>query len=114
MEKEQNNKINFVDITIKRKENNRSYNIYRKPKATDLVIHNKSCFPTQYKMSHIDFMVNRLSMHHMTRNDRKTENSTIKYIPPQNQYKIYKCTKQNLNKNNTTTNQKDTKENTHK
>jgi hypothetical protein len=43
MEKEVNNKINFLDLFIEETHNNLQIGIYRKPTATDLVIHNGSC-----------------------------------------------------------------------
>jgi hypothetical protein len=53
MEHERDNKINFLDITIQRTENNLMYTIYQKETATDTIIHNSSCHPVQHKMSAI-------------------------------------------------------------
>lgn len=44
MADEQNNKIKSLYITVEKK----SYNIYRKPTATN-TIHNTSCHPTQHE-----------------------------------------------------------------
>jgi hypothetical protein len=35
-----NNKINYLDITIENKNNTFTFDIYRKPTATDIIIHN--------------------------------------------------------------------------
>jgi len=40
---EKENKINFIDIIIWEEENNISFNIYRKPTTTDIIIPNNSC-----------------------------------------------------------------------
>jgi nucleoside-specific outer membrane channel protein Tsx len=39
IEKEINNKINFLDLSIEKNHNNLQLGIYRKPTATDLIIH---------------------------------------------------------------------------
>jgi hypothetical protein len=61
MEHEHDNKIDFLNITIQRTENNLTYNIYQKATATDTVIRNSSCHPIQHKMSAISYMINRLN-----------------------------------------------------
>ena len=47
MEKEINNRINFLDITIYKTD----HNIYRKPTATYTIISNNSCHPPEHKMA---------------------------------------------------------------
>jgi hypothetical protein len=49
MEKEINNKINFLDLSIKKMHTNLQLGIYRKPTAADLIIHNDSCHPYKRK-----------------------------------------------------------------
>jgi hypothetical protein len=49
IEEEVNNKINFLDISIEKTHNELQLGIYRKPTATDLVIHNESCHPYEHK-----------------------------------------------------------------
>jgi hypothetical protein len=44
MEEEFENKINFLDITISKDENNIQYNTYRNPTTTDITP-NDSCYP---------------------------------------------------------------------
>jgi hypothetical protein len=48
IEKETNNQINFLDITITKNENLLSFNIYRKPTTTDTIIPNDSCHPPEH------------------------------------------------------------------
>ena len=38
MEEENDNKINFLDITISKADKNISFNIYKKPSTTDTII----------------------------------------------------------------------------
>ena len=45
METETDNKINFLDIIVKKDKNSFSFNIFRKPTATDIVIPKDSCHP---------------------------------------------------------------------
>ena len=45
LEKETDNQINFMDITIRNSNNKLSFSVYRKPTATDLIIPNDSCHP---------------------------------------------------------------------
>jgi hypothetical protein len=48
IEKEKDNVINFLDITITRNPNNVQHGIYRKPTTTDNIIHNTSCHPIEH------------------------------------------------------------------
>ena len=64
MEEEKNNKINFLDITISKEENNISFNIYRKPTAADTVIPGDSCHPQEYKL--IRYLANGMETYIVT------------------------------------------------
>jgi hypothetical protein len=50
MEEENGNKINFLDVTISKGENNISFNIYRKPTTTGPVIPTGSCNPLEHEL----------------------------------------------------------------
>jgi hypothetical protein len=39
---------------------NLQFGIYRKPTATDIMIHNKSCHPSEHKWSGITYLINQL------------------------------------------------------
>jgi hypothetical protein len=45
IEKETQNKFNYLDLTITNLHNTLTFNILRKPTSTDLIIHNDSCHP---------------------------------------------------------------------
>jgi hypothetical protein len=59
IEKEQKEKINYLDITIHRKNGRLEFSIYRKPTQTDIIIPNSSCHPNEHKLSGINFLLNR-------------------------------------------------------
>jgi nucleoside-specific outer membrane channel protein Tsx len=48
-EEEQDNKINYLDITTVKTHNRLQPGIYRKPTTMDHIIHNNSCHPYEYK-----------------------------------------------------------------
>jgi hypothetical protein len=50
IEKEQN-KMNFLDITIQKTANYQAFGIYRRLTTTDTTIHNTSCHPIQQSVS---------------------------------------------------------------
>jgi hypothetical protein len=56
IEKETENKINFLDISITRNDDSLSFSIYRKPTTTDTIIPNDSCHPPEHKMAAIKFL----------------------------------------------------------
>lgn len=61
MEEEVNNCINFLDITISIDKHKISFNVYRIPTASDIIIPNDSCHPPQQKLAGIRYLVNHLS-----------------------------------------------------
>ena len=61
VEEEMDNSINFLDITISKDENKISFNVCRKPTATDIIIRNDLCHPPEQMLAAIKYLVNRLS-----------------------------------------------------
>jgi hypothetical protein len=58
IEEENNNQINlFRSVHI---ENSLQFGIFRKRTATDIMIHNTSCHPTEHKISGINNLINRI------------------------------------------------------
>jgi len=80
MEEEINNNINFLDITISKDENMLSFNAHRKSIATDIIIPNDSCHPSEQKLGAIRYLVNRLSTYPINETNRRKEYNTIKEI----------------------------------
>jgi hypothetical protein len=79
LEKEENNKINFLDITTA-KEHDSLFEIYRKPTTTDVIIPNDSCHPSEHKTAAIRYFYSRMKLYKLT---------------PENQPKKKKKTKSN-------------------
>jgi hypothetical protein len=74
IEKEQHEKINYLDITVHRKDKGLEFSIHRKPTQTDIIIPNSLCHPYEHKISGIKYLLNRLNKKKL----RQTEN-TIKH-----------------------------------
>jgi hypothetical protein len=60
-ELEENGKINFLDITITKSQHTVVTPIYRKPTTTDCIIPCDSFQPTQYEVSRIRSLINRIN-----------------------------------------------------
>lgn len=54
MEEENDNKINFLDITISKEDNNISFSIYRKPSTTDTIIQVTHITPQNINLQQLD------------------------------------------------------------
>ena len=61
LEQEVDNKLNFLDITIIKTADRISFDIYRKPTTTDVIIPNDSCHPQEHKMTAIRYFLNRIN-----------------------------------------------------
>jgi hypothetical protein len=81
MEKQENNKINFLDLSISKTQNEIQLSIYRKPITTHLIIHDASCNSLRHKKSDINFLLNRI-----TPENKKDEETTINVIINNNNY----------------------------
>lgn len=86
MELENNNEINFLDINIKKINNELKFNIYRKPTTTDTVIHKNSQQSWKIKMSAFHSLTHRLLNFPLNEEDYKNELSIIKQIAHNNGY----------------------------
>jgi hypothetical protein len=84
METETDNKINFLDITIQKEIDILSFNIFRKPTTTDIIIPRDSCHPPEHKHAAIRFLINRMNTYNL--NNKKAEHDTIERIITNNGY----------------------------
>jgi hypothetical protein len=84
IEKEKDNVINFLDITIIKNPDNIHYSIYKKPTTTDNIIHNTSCHPTEHKMLAIFYLILRVNAYPIQ--NKIEEGNIIKHIMTNNQY----------------------------
>ena len=64
-EEEKNNKNKFLDITISKEENNFSFNIYRKPTSTDIIIPSDSCHRQEQKLAAIRYLAKRMEIYNL-------------------------------------------------
>jgi hypothetical protein len=86
IEKETNNNINFLDITINRHNDKLNFDIYRKPTCTDLIIPRDSNHPIEHKLSAIRFLHNRNSTYPTNPDSKQREHKIINQILHNNLY----------------------------
>jgi hypothetical protein len=85
-EKEEYNKINFLDITIAKGYDSLLFEIYRKPTTTDVIIPNDSCHPGEHKTAAIRYFYNRMKSYTLTPENQQKEKNTIQQILVNNNY----------------------------
>ena len=86
LEKEKNNKINFLDITIIKNPEGLTFEIYRKPTTTDLIIPNDSCHPNEHKTAALRYYQKRIETYQLSPENRMKEKETIQQILANNKY----------------------------
>jgi DNA-directed RNA polymerase subunit L len=86
VEKEHHNSINFLDLTIHRRNKTVEFEIYRKPTHTDIIIPIDSCHPCEHKISAIKYLINRVNTYPITEEAKKSEIATIHNILRNNKY----------------------------
>jgi hypothetical protein len=87
-ETEQNNTINYLDITIHKKLTNVSISIFRKPTYTGTLIPYTSNHPLQQKYAAIRFLYDRLNSYHLQGKEYRLEENIIHNILHNNFYPI--------------------------
>jgi len=105
MEKEINNSINYLDVTISRVNNRLEFKIYRKETFTDTIIPSCSNHPTNIKLSVFHSLIDRLLKIPLSPANFEKELHVIKTIAKNNGYTLdvinkilfKKTYKQNLN-----------------
>jgi hypothetical protein len=85
-EEEQNNRISFLDITIKKNRKGPSFDIYRKPTTTEIIIPKDSCHPNEQKTAAIRYYRDRLQTYRLTPENRDKEKETVRQIMVNNKY----------------------------
>jgi hypothetical protein len=86
MEKETQNKLNYLDLMITNLNNTPTFNLFRKPTATDLTIHNDFCHPEEHKKSTINYLINHMNTYPITDVNKTHELQHIKTILHNNSY----------------------------
>jgi hypothetical protein len=80
IELENNQQINFLDITISRTSDTFEFSIFRKPTYTDNIIPYNSCHPTEHKFAVLRYSINRLNTYQLKPKERKNEKLIIQNI----------------------------------
>jgi hypothetical protein len=86
IEEEEENRINFLDITITRGKHCFVYDIYRKPTATDIIIPRESCHPHEHKLSAIRYLRNRHETYPIAEQNKQKEKDIIEHVLRNNNY----------------------------
>ena len=73
MEKETDNSINFLDVTIRKENDTLTFNIYRKPTTTDSIIPRDSCHPQEHKYVPIRHLINRMNTYNLNAANKDEE-----------------------------------------
>lgn len=82
----QENKINFLDVTISKENRSHNFEIYRKPTTSDCIIPADSNHPWEQKMSTFHALTNRLINIPMNKSNFIKEKNIIKYLAFKNGY----------------------------
>jgi hypothetical protein len=85
-EKEKDNKINYLDLTITREKQNLKYAIYRKPTNTSLIIPKHSNHPPQHKMATFHSLIHRMYNIPLSPEETTKERNIIYQIADENGY----------------------------
>jgi hypothetical protein len=80
------NKLNYLNIFIENTNNTFTFNIYKKPTTTDLIIHNDSCHPTEHKHLAIRYMINRINTYPISIENKHKETQFLNTILRNNGY----------------------------
>lgn len=86
IETEENNSINFLDLTITKINKKHDFSIYRKPTHTDTIIHNNSRHSYGHKVAAFNSMIHRLINIPMNQENYQKELTTIEEIATNNGY----------------------------
>jgi hypothetical protein len=86
MEKESENKINFLDLTKQKETNKFIFKAHSKPTTTVFIITLHSCHPQEHKHAAICLMINRMNTYSLNKADKEDEKNTIKHIISNNKY----------------------------
>jgi len=86
MTTENNHTINYLDLALKRNNNNLEISIYRKATNTDTTIHYQSNHPYEQKIAAFRYYINRMLTLPITERSKKEEWNTIISIATKNGY----------------------------
>jgi hypothetical protein len=80
MEKQTDNILNYLNISIHNTNSKLTFGIYRKPTTTDSIIHNNSCHPHEHKNSAVRYLINRMNTYPISHENKAQELHTVSTI----------------------------------
>jgi len=80
LELEDNNRLNFLDLTFHRRHDHISASIFQKPTATGMLIHYESCHPNEHKFAGHNFLVNRIVTYPIPQSEVENKTSISQHI----------------------------------
>jgi hypothetical protein len=80
VELEDNNILNFRDLTCHRRHDHIYASVFRKPTATDTLIHYDTCHPNELKLAGINFLVSRIVTHPIPHSEVVNKTSISQHI----------------------------------
>jgi hypothetical protein len=86
LEHEQDNQLNFLDLTISRRVYKIEFGIYRKPTTPDVIIPKNSCHPYQHKMAAPRYFLNRMNSYDIDPIEKTKELNTVTQLLQNNGY----------------------------
>jgi len=86
LEREQENKLNFLDLSIIQTADKLPFDIYRKPTTSDIIIPNDSCHPTEQKLAAIRYFTNRINTYDLDFTRKQIETNIVKQIIRNNKF----------------------------
>jgi len=88
MSTEENNTINYLDITVHRNNNNIDISIYRKPTGTDTTIQFSTNHSNEHKIAAFRYYIHRMLTLPITEESKQEEWKTIITMAKKNGYPI--------------------------
>jgi hypothetical protein len=85
---EENNAINYLDLTITRQNDSIHISIFRKPTTTDTTIHYSSKHPMEHKLAAFRYTINRSNNLPLKPEIKQQEENTIWHIAKSNGYPV--------------------------
>jgi hypothetical protein len=73
IEKEIQNKINYLYLINTKEDNKLTFAIYKKPITTDSIIHNNLCHPNDHKKSAINYLINDMNTYTLMHTNKDQE-----------------------------------------
>jgi len=80
LELQVDDRLNYLDLTLVKNGTGFSYDIYRKPTATDAIIPRDSCHPYEHKMAAVRYFIDRINTYDLSTSSKQAEIDTVKHI----------------------------------